>query len=111
MPLPSQTISLPEVKAIIEAGERRAQAICVKSTIVVVEAGGGLVALARMDGAWRGGADLALGKAAVASGFGTPSGYFAALVQPGQPLLGVGSAASGKYLPIGGGFLSTSTAT
>ena len=57
------SVNLADARRIIAAGERKASAIGVASSIAVVDAGGHLVAHARMDGAWIGSIDIAIDKA------------------------------------------------
>ncbi|MBB4097984.1 GlcG/HbpS family heme-binding protein [Sphingomonas kyeonggiensis] len=103
MPQTIKSLSLPEADIVIAAAIAAAEATPVKSTIVVLDAGGEIIVATRMDGAWAGAFDLALAKARTSRAFGAPSGYFTALVQPGAPLFGVGSAEGGKYLTLPGG--------
>lgn len=103
MPIATASISLEEAQAVLDAAISAARAREVKATLVILDAAGDLILVARMDGAWPGAFDLALAKANVARGFGAPSGHFTSLVQPGAPLYGVGAIKSGKYLPLPGG--------
>lgn len=87
----------------IAAAEAHAEVAGVKATIAILDGGGDLVAMIRMDGAWPGGFDLALGKAMTARSFHAPSSAFVPLIQPGQPLFSVSSVGGGRYVILGGG--------
>lgn len=103
MPLSMQTAGLEDAERIVSAAHKAALSTGVKATIVVVDRGGDVIVAHRMDGAWPGAFDLALAKAKASHGFTAPSGSFLPLVQPGQPLFGVGTVAAGKYLTLPGG--------
>lgn len=96
-------LKLSAARNMIAAAETRAEELGVKATIAVLDLGGDLVATARMDGAWPGGFDLALGKAQTARAFHAPSSAFVSMIQPGQPLFAVNSVAGGRYVILGGG--------
>lgn len=66
-------ITLERAVSLISAGERAAAAEGLALAFAVVDAGGHLVALHRMDGAPFIAADVALGKAWTAAAYGTPS--------------------------------------
>ncbi|MBB5770237.1 uncharacterized protein GlcG (DUF336 family) [Brevundimonas vesicularis] len=85
------------------AAEMQATEIGVRATVVVLDRGGEQVAMARMDGAWPGAFDLALGKAQTARSFHAPSAAFVSLIQPGANLFGIGTACAGKYVILPGG--------
>lgn len=103
MPLRHLTISLEEAFQAVAAAQAQASVLGVKAAIVVLDAGGALVAAQRMDATWPGAMDLAIAKAQAAHGFAAPSGAFFPMVQPGEPLFGVGTVASGRYLTLPGG--------
>jgi uncharacterized protein GlcG (DUF336 family) len=103
MPQTFKSISLPEANIVVAVAIAAAEAIPVKSAIIVLDAGGEIVVATRMDGAWPGAFDLALAKARTSRAFSAPSGYFTPLVQPGAPLFGVGAAEGGKYATLPGG--------
>jgi uncharacterized protein GlcG (DUF336 family) len=62
------TLTLADARQIIAAGEKNAQEIGVPYNIAVVDAGGGLIAHVRMDGAWLGSVDISINKAWTARG-------------------------------------------
>lgn len=96
-------IDLASARTVLAAAEGHAGEIGVKAAIVVLDRGGDLVAMSRMDGAWPGAFDLAHGKASTARSFHAPSAAFVPLIQPGQPLFGINSVAGGRYAILGGG--------
>ncbi|MDK4716042.1 heme-binding protein [Rhizobium sp. CNPSo 4039] len=96
-------ITLGGASALLTAAEKKATAIGVKSTIVVLDRGGELVSMARMDGAWPGAFDVAVGKAQTARSFHAPSATFVPMIQPGEALYSINSVAEGKYVILGGG--------
>ncbi|MDK4717309.1 heme-binding protein [Rhizobium sp. CNPSo 4039] len=96
-------IELAAARDMIAAAEARAAEIGVRASIVVLDHGGDLVAMARMDGAWAGAFDLAMGKARTSRAFEAPSSAFVPLIQPGQPLFSVSSVGSGQYVILPGG--------
>lgn len=97
------TIELAAARDMIAAAEVRAADIGVRSCIVILDHGGDLVAMARMDGAWAGAFDLAVGKARTSRAFQAPSSAFVPLIQPGQPLFSVNSVGGGQYVILPGG--------
>lgn len=96
-------IDLRSAQAALQAAEEKAGAIGMKAAIVVLDRGGEIVASARMDGAWPGAFDLAIGKAQTARAFHAPSAAFVPAVQPAAPLFSVNTVAGGKYVILGGG--------
>jgi uncharacterized protein GlcG (DUF336 family) len=87
----------------IVAAKTHAIEIGARASIVVLGDGGDLVAMVRMDGAWAGAFDLALGKARTSRAFQAPSSAFVHLIQLGQPLFSVNSVGGGQYVILQGG--------
>ncbi|WP_333704850.1 heme-binding protein [Agrobacterium tumefaciens] len=96
-------ISLAVARAVVLAAETKAAEIGVHATIVVLDRGGEQIAMARMDGAWPGAFDLAVGKAQTARSFHAPSAAFISMIQPGAELFAVGNVSAGKYVILPGG--------
>jgi uncharacterized protein GlcG (DUF336 family) len=69
----------------------------------VVDAGGNLVAFARMDGAEIAGVVLAPDKAYTAVANSAPTHELAEAAAPGGPLFGLHAAAQGRFVVFGGG--------
>jgi uncharacterized protein GlcG (DUF336 family) len=63
MPRQLASVTLEDARRAISAGERKATELKVPYNIAVVDVGGGLVAHARMDGAWLGSVEIAIDKA------------------------------------------------
>ena len=86
MPRQIVSLSLEDARRVIAAGERKAIDIKIPYNIAVVDAGGGLVAHVRMDGAWLGSVSIAIDKAWTARAFDTATDGLAQLTQSGQPV-------------------------
>ncbi|MBU2701846.1 ATP:cob(I)alamin adenosyltransferase [Sporomusaceae bacterium BoRhaA] len=95
---------LEKAKKMLEAAERKACEIHIPMVIAVVDEGGNLVAQERMDGALLASLSLALDKAYTAVALKMSTDKLAEQVTPGQPLFGVNSAGSGRYIVFGGGY-------
>lgn len=103
MPVLFQTITLEDAGNAVDAAIVMARSLDVLATVIVLDAGGDIVLVTRMDGAWAGAFDLALAKARAARAFSAPSSAFTSLVQPGAPLFGVNSVSAGRYMTLPGG--------
>lgn len=97
------SISLEQAEQIIEAAKAKANEIEVPMTIAVVDAGGNLVALARMDTALLASLDIATGKAYTACAMKMSTADLASAVQPGQPLYGLETSNQPRPLVTFGG--------
>jgi uncharacterized protein GlcG (DUF336 family) len=71
-------LTLEEANQMVRAAIAKAEAMHVKISVAVCDAGGSLVAFNRMKGAIPVSATVAQGKAAASAGFGRPSGALAA---------------------------------
>jgi uncharacterized protein GlcG (DUF336 family) len=69
----------------------------------VVDAGGGLIAHARMDGAWLGSIDISIHKAWTARAFDMATEDLAKMAQSGKPLFGIQNTNHEKVVIFGGG--------
>lgn len=72
----ARSITLDEANTVIAAAAAKADEQGTKMSIAVVDAGGRLVAFARMDGAIWAGVYGSQGKAIASAAFGRPSGLF-----------------------------------
>ncbi|WP_298176931.1 heme-binding protein [Saccharomonospora sp.] len=99
--LPS--VSLEEARGIIAGGERKAQEIGQPVNIAVVDAGGNLVAHARMDGAWVGSVDISINKAFTARAFDISTRDLADNAQPGSQFFGIHASNKGRVMIFAGG--------
>lgn len=97
------SIDLDRALESIAAARAKAEEIGVPMVIAVVDAGGNLVALQRMDGALLVSIDIAKNKAYTAVAVKLPTGDLAGVSQPGQPLFGIHNADGGRIVIFGGG--------
>jgi uncharacterized protein GlcG (DUF336 family) len=99
----TQTLDLNDAGTIIDAGIAEAERIGNPMNIAVVDAGGCLLAFARMDDAWRGSVDIAIGKAWTARAFDVETMALAKLAQPGADFYGIHASNDGKVMIFAGG--------
>ena len=100
MPRQIATLALDDARRIIAAGEHKAIEL---NNIAVVDAGGGLIAHARMDGAWLGSVDIAIDKAWTARAFDMATDDLAQLTQCGKPGFGLNTTNRSRVVIFGGG--------
>jgi hypothetical protein len=79
-------ITLEQAERVIEAAKAKANDIGVPMTIAVVDTGGNLISLKRMDDAILASLDIAIGKAYTAVAMRMSTADLAAVVQPGEAL-------------------------
>jgi uncharacterized protein GlcG (DUF336 family) len=103
MPRQIPTLTLADARAIIAAGEKKAQEIGVPYNLAVVDAGGDLIAHVRMDGAWLGSIDISIHKAFTARAFDMATEDLAKMAQSGKPLFGINSTNHEKIVIFAGG--------
>ena len=103
MPNEVQTLSLDDAGILLAAGKAKAETIGVPYNLAVVDAGGNLVAFARMDGAWLGSIDIAVHKAFTARAFDMSTADQAGMSQPGKPLFGIQATNHDRIVIFGGG--------
>jgi uncharacterized protein GlcG (DUF336 family) len=89
---------------LIDSAKAKAKEIGVPMVIAVVDAGGNLVALQRMDQALLVSLDIAVNKAYSAVAVKVPTHVLAEVAQPGQPLFGIHNTDKGRIVIFGGGF-------
>lgn len=99
----TKRVTLEAAQAIIVGARKQASDIGVPMNIAVVDEGNNLVAFARMDGAWLGSIDIAMGKAYTARAFDMGTSELAPMSQPGQPLFGIHATNSGRLVIFDGG--------
>ena len=97
-------IDLEQALELIAAAKEEAKRIQVPMVIGVVDGGGNLVALQRMDQALLVSIDLAANKGYTAVAIKVPTHELAKLTQSGQPLFGIHNADGGRIVIFGGGF-------
>lgn len=95
-------ITLQQAEDLVRRGRERAEAIGVNAVFAVLDAGANLVCFARMDRAWLGSNDLALGKARTSVMFQAPSGAFSAPLELGKAVPHFDHTSGGLVLIAGG---------
>jgi uncharacterized protein GlcG (DUF336 family) len=103
MPQTLRSIGLADARRLITAGEKKALEIGIPYNIAVVDAGGSLIAHARMDGAWIGSIDIAINKAWTARAFDAATEDLARITQSGQQGFGLNTTNGAKVVIFGGG--------
>lgn len=103
MPASIATLTLEDARQLVAHAEAKAAEIEVPSNIAVVDAGGNLLAFARMDGAWLGSIDIAIHKAFTARAFDMSTEDLSAMAQSGKPLFGIHATNHDKIVIFGGG--------
>jgi uncharacterized protein GlcG (DUF336 family) len=103
MTRPALSWDLSDARRLIAAAERKAIEIGVPYNIAVADAGGGLIAHARMDGAWLGSVDIAINKAWTARAFDMSTDDLSHLAQSGQQGFGINTTNDSRVVIFGGG--------
>ena len=103
MTRPALSLDLADARRIIAAGERKAHELGVPYNIAVADAGGGLIAHVRMDGAWLGSVAIAIDKAWTARAFDLSTSDIAQITQSGQQGFGLNTTNDGRVVIFGGG--------
>jgi uncharacterized protein GlcG (DUF336 family) len=103
MPRQISSLTLADARALIAAGEKKAEQLGIPYNIAVVDAGGALIAHVRMDGAWLGSVDISIHKAWTARAFDMPTDQLGKMAQSGKPLFGIDSTNHEKVVIFGGG--------
>ncbi len=98
-----QRMTLQEALKIIERGEQRAAAIGVPMVITVVDDGGNLVALHRMDDSLLASISISHSKAYTAAALRLSTEEAAKTILPGQPLYGLQQTHPDRFCIFGGG--------
>ncbi len=97
------SVSLDEAREIIAGGETKAREIGQPANIAVVDAGGNLVAHARMDGAWLGSVDISINKAFTSRAFDIATADLGENAQPGAQFFGIHASNHGRVMIFAGG--------
>jgi uncharacterized protein GlcG (DUF336 family) len=95
----SRTAALSMVQAALDAAEAAAE----RSSIAITDAGGHLVAFARMDGAPAQSIQIAQDKAYTAAGFGIPTAQWHDFMTQDAPLAAGAPTSIERFVPFGGG--------
>ncbi len=97
------TVDLADARRIIAAGERKAIELGIPYNIAVADAGGGLLAHVRMDGAWLASVDIAINKAWTARAFDMSTEDLSHFTQSGQQGFGLNTTNDSRVVIFGGG--------
>src|SRR5260370_21385402 len=92
------TLNLEQARSIIAGAEEKAKSIGCPQNIAVVDAGGNLIAHARMDGARIGATDIAINKAWTARAFDMETAEPSRYGQPGGPFFGIHASNHGRVI-------------
>ncbi|MBZ5199629.1 heme-binding protein [Planomicrobium chinense] len=96
-------ITLDLAKELIAGAEEEAKNIGVAMVITVVDDGGNLVAIHRMDDAWLASIDIAQNKAWTAVALKMPTSALAEATVPAAELYGLNTTNNGRLVVFGGG--------
>jgi uncharacterized protein GlcG (DUF336 family) len=97
------SVDLQTANAMIAAAADKARSLGALVSVAVVDAGGNLVAFARMDGAEIAGPTLAVDKAYTSVSNRISTQELSVLAAPGGPLFGLHSNGGGRFVIFGGG--------
>ena len=103
MPRELSSLSLADARRLIAAGEQKARDLGIAYNLAVVDAGGALIAHARMDGAWLGSIDIAINKAFTARAFDITTRDLGSNSQPGDQFFGIHASNHGRVMIFAGG--------
>ena len=96
-------ITLKDAQKIIAAAEDKAAEIGQPMNIAVADAGGNLIAHARMDGAWLGSIDISIKKAYTSRAFDISTKDLAGHSQSGGQFFGIHASNDGRIMIFAGG--------
>ncbi len=96
-------VNLATARKLIAAAEKKAAKIGQPMNIAVVDAGGNLVAHARMDGAWIGSVDISIKKAWTSRAFDIATKDLAEHSQSGNQFFGIHASNDGRVMIFAGG--------
>lgn len=99
-----QVVTLANAKRLLDRGEEKAREIGVPMVMVVMDPGGNLIALHRMEGALLASIDIAQNKAFTALSLKMPTSKLGEISQPGKSLYGIQETNGGRIVIFGGGF-------
>lgn len=98
-----EKITLETAKKLIEAAEQEAANLGVAMVISVVDDGGNMVAVHRMDDAWLASVDIAQNKAWTSVALKMPTAGLAEATVPNAELYGLNTTNNGRIVIFGGG--------
>ncbi len=97
-------LTCAQAQIVLQGALAKAAEQGVPMNIAIVDAGSNLKSFARMDGAFLGSIDIAIGKAETARLFNMPTSSLGAAAQPGGELYGI-EVTNGRLVIFGGGEL------
>ncbi|RLL47101.1 heme-binding protein [Oceanobacillus piezotolerans] len=97
------TLNLEIAKKLIEGAEKKSQELGVNMVISVLDEGGNLIAVHRMDDAWLASVDIAQNKAWTSVALKMPTSNLAEATVPNAELYGLNTTNSGRLVVFGGG--------
>lgn len=98
-----ETVSLEDAQRVIQAGIAKATEIKQPANIAVADAGGNLLAFARMENAWLGSIDISINKAFTSRAFDIATKQLAGFAQPGEQFYGIHASNRGRIMIFAGG--------
>ena len=96
-------VTLSDARRVIAAAEKKADELGQPMNIAVADAGGNLVAHARMDGAWIGSIDISMKKAYTSRAFDIETKDLADHSQSGGQFFGIHASNDGRIMIFAGG--------
>lgn len=99
-----EKLTLETAKKLIEAAEQEAKNLEVVMVISIVDDGGNLVAVHRMDDAWLASIDIAQNKAWTSVALKMPTSNLEEATIPNAELYGLNTTNNGRLVIFGGGF-------
>ena len=103
MSRPVPSLCLADARRLIAAAEKKAEELGIPYNIAVVDAGGALIAHARMDDAWLGSIDIAINKAFTAKAFDISTRELGHNSQPGDQFFGIHVSNHNRVMIFAGG--------
>lgn len=101
--LKSERMTLKEALTLIQRGEEMARTLQVPMVFTIVDDGGNMVAMHRMDDSLLAGISVSYAKAYTAAALRISTEEAAKTILPGQPLYGLQQTHPGKFCVFGGG--------
>lgn len=99
-----EKLTLETAKILIEAAEQEATNLGVAMVISVVDDGGNLIAIHRMDDAWIASIDISQNKAWTSVALKMPTSNLEQATVPNAELYGLNTTNNGRLVIFGGGF-------
>ncbi|MEW9676423.1 heme-binding protein [Lentibacillus sp. L22] len=97
-------VNLDLAKQLIDGAEKEAQKIGVNMVITILDEGGNLIAVHRMDDAWLASIDISQNKAWTSVALKMPTSNLAEATVPNAELYGINTTNNGRIVVFGGGY-------